>query len=104
MVAVNEAFNNDSTTNVSIERGIYIQGDNKYVDELVFEGAKAERKQDLPVVFVSGKKLKAPESYQDVKGKVTADYQEYLEKVWIENLNKRATVVKNEDVLKTINK
>ena len=104
VVAANEAFNNDSTTNVSIERGIYIQGDNKYVDELVFEGAKAERKQDLPVVFVSGKKLKAPESYQDVKGKVTADYQEYLEKVWVENLNKRATVVKNEDVLKTINK
>lgn len=98
-----KTFNNDSVTNVSLERGLYIEGANKYVDELVFAGAKAQRDENLPVVFVLGKTLKAPETYLDVKGKATADYQEYLEKRWVENLNKKATVVKNEDVLKTIN-
>lgn len=100
---VTATFNTDSITNVSLERGLYIEGDNKYVDELVFEGAEAEHKEDLPVVFVVGKTLKAPETYLDVKGKVTADYQEYLEKQWVEALNKKATIVKNEEVLKTIN-
>lgn len=101
--AVTSKFNNDSVTNVSVEQVLCVEGDNKYVDELVFKGAQAQRSEELPVVFVKGKTLKAPETYKDIKGKVTADYQEYLEKCWIEKLNKNATVVKHEDVLKTIN-
>lgn len=103
-IEIEKMFNNDSTTLVTFERGLYVEGDNKYVDELAFKGATAERSSELPVVFVSGKVLKAPESYIDVKGKVTADYQEYLEKQWVKELNKNATVVKNEEVLKTINR
>ena len=99
---VQAAFNNDSVTNVVVERGLYLSGDNKYVDELAFEGAKAERDADLPVVFLSGKVLKAPETYLDVRGQVTADYQEYLEKQWVNKLNKNAKVVINQDVLKTV--
>jgi peptidyl-prolyl cis-trans isomerase SurA len=103
VVATIEAtFNTDSTVVVSIERGLYIQGDNKYVDELAFAGAQAQREEALPIVFLSGKTLKAPETYLDVRGQVTADYQEYLEKLWVEQLNKKANVVINEDVLKTI--
>lgn len=103
VVATIEAtFNTDSTVVVSIERGLYIQGDNKYVDELAFAGAQAQREESLPIVFLSGKTLKAPETYLDVRGQVTADYQEYLEKLWVEQLNKKANVVINEDVLKTI--
>lgn len=101
-LVVEETFNTDSTTQVSLERGLYIEGDNQYVDELAFAGAKAERNSELPVVFLSGKTLKSPESYLDVRGQVTADYQEYLEKLWVEQLNKKAQVVINEDVLKTI--
>lgn len=102
LVAVETTFNNDSVTNVSIDYALYAEGDNKYVDEMIFEGAQAQRDEKLPVVFVSGKKLKSPQSYVDVRGQVTASYQEYLEKQWIEQLNKEAKVVKYEDVLKTI--
>ena len=101
-LVVEETFNTDSTTRVSLERGLYIEGDNQLVDELAFAGAKVERNSELPVVFISGKTLKSPESYLDVRGQVTADYQEYLEKLWVEQLNKKAKVVINEDVLKTI--
>ncbi|MBR6758651.1 MAG: peptidylprolyl isomerase [Bacteroidaceae bacterium] len=103
IAAIETTFNNDSVTNVAITYGLYVEGDNKYVDELVFAGAKAQREENLPVVFVSGKTLKKPETYLDVRGQATADYQEFLEKQWIERLNKEATVVKYEDVLKTIN-
>lgn len=99
---VESTFNSDSLTLVTLERGLYIEGDNAFVDELVFGGAVAQRDEKFPVVFVSGKTLKKPESYLDVRGKVTADYQEYLEKEWIEKLNKQAKVVIYEDVLKTI--
>lgn len=99
---INAAFNTDSTELVSLDKGLFVEGDNSYVDELAFGGAKAKRDEKLPVVFLSGKTLKAPESYLDVRGQVTADYQEYLEKLWVEQLNKKANVVMNEDVLKTI--
>ncbi len=99
---IEAAFNTDSVTRVSIERGLYVEGDNALVDELSFKGTVAPRDEKLPVVFLSGKLLKNPDSYTDVRGQVTADYQEYLEKRWVDELNKKATVVKYEDVLKTI--
>ena len=99
---VNATFNTDSTELVSLDKGLYVEGDNAFVDELAFAGAKAERDEKLPVVILVGKTIKAPETYLDVRGQVTADYQEYLEKLWVKKLNKDAKVVMNEDVLKTI--
>lgn len=99
---IEKEFNTDSLTRVSIQKGLFVKGDNAIVDELIFKGEPAQRDEKLPVVFVTGKKLKKPEAYTDVRGQVTADYQEYLEKQWVERLNDEATVVINEDVLKTI--
>ena len=47
---------------------------------------------------------KAPEDYTDVRGLVTADYQELLEKAWVDELRKKYTVVVNKEVLATVNK
>ena len=99
---IENEFNTDSLIQVSIRKGIYVKGDDALVDELVFKGEPAQRDEKLPVVFVTGKKLKKPEAYTDVRGQVTADYQEYLEEQWLARLNDEATVVINEDVLKTI--
>ena len=99
---IENEFNTDSLIQVSIRKGIYVKGDDALVDELVFKGKPAQRDEKLPVVFVTGKKLKKPEAYTDVRGQVTADYQEYLEEQWLARLNDEATGVINEDVLKTI--
>lgn len=105
IVVLTREFNTDSLTRVKVERGLYVEGENGWVDQLVFKGAPAKADEKLPVVFVSGKLLKKyPEAYTDVRGQVTADYQNYLEKVWVENLNKKYPVEINEDVLKTVNK
>lgn len=101
-VLLDTTFNNDSVTNVVFQHGLYVEGDNQFVDEFIFGGEPAQRQETLPVVFVEGKTLKKPEAYTDVRGKVTADYQEYLEKAWLAKLNKEAKVEINEDVLKTI--
>lgn len=54
--------------------------------------------------LISGKVLKAPKEYEDVRGLVLADYQEQLEKDWIADLRKRYPVEVDESVLKTVNK
>ena len=105
VVVLAREFNTDSLTHVKVERGLFVEGENAMIDQLVFKGAPAKVDEKLPVAFVWGKLLKKyPEAYTDVRGQVTADYQNYLEKVWVENLNKKFPVEINEDVLKTVNK
>ena len=102
---INKEFNNDSITSVKIEKGLYVQGDNNIVDKLIFKDKNVTIDEKLPVIFVSGKKLKkTPECFTDVRGQVTADYQNYLEKLWVDNLNRKYPVEIHEDVLKTVNK
>lgn len=97
---------NDSVVNIKIEKGLFVQGDNKFVDQYVFKTTvEAEKDAAYPYVFVPGVMLKeTPEDYTDVRGLVTADYQEYLEKVWIESLRAKYPVKINEKVLKTVQK
>lgn len=97
---------NDSIQYVKVEKGLFVQGDNKYVDRDIFKSKeKINPDEEYPFVFVVGKNLKnTPESYVDVRGLVTADYQEYLEKEWIKALRERYKVVVDEKVLKTVKK
>ncbi len=99
-----DAFNNDSVKNVRIEHGIFKQGDNVNIDIFVF-GASKEIKplKDYPITDVYGRLLKKPESYKDVKGQVTADYQSAKEKEWVDSLRKKYSYSVNQEVLKTVN-
>lgn len=101
---VRTTFNNDSVTNVKVVKGLYAKGDNKYVDKLIFKTGSYEPVEDFPYTFVIGKRLKkGPETYKDVRGPVTADYQNYLETAWIDELRNKYKVEINEEVLKTVN-
>lgn len=97
---------NDSIQHVKIEKNIFVQGDNKQVDKLAFKSKSVvEDDKDYPFVFVSGKMLKTlPEDYTDVRGLVTADYQEYLEKEWIAKLRTKFTVEIDKKILETVKK
>jgi peptidyl-prolyl cis-trans isomerase SurA len=55
------------------------------------------------VVDVVGEMIKNPESYKDVKGVVTNDYQKYLEEEWVKKLRKKYKVEVYYDVLETVN-
>ena len=94
-------LNNDTEKNVVVMSGLYAKGDNKYVDALAFKGEAVEDEQ-YPVVFLQGKTLKSPVSYEDVRGLVTSDYQNYLEKSWIESLKAKYPVEIYQDVLNTV--
>lgn len=96
---------NDSIQHVKVEKGIFVQGDNKIVDKFGFKDKKVTVPEDknFPYQFVVGKNIKTtPEDYTDVRGLVTADYQDYLEKNWIESLRAKYPVEINKEVLKTI--
>lgn len=97
-------INIDSVTYVKAQRGLWEQGKNAAVDKfgLKIKNAEFTPSEQLPVVVCVGQKLKAPATWDDEKGKVTTDYQDYLEKEWIKRLREKYPVVINEDVWQKI--
>ena len=87
---------------VKIERGLFKKGDNAFVDEAAFKSGSAGRTQEFNDFFLLGKVMKAPESYMDIRGEVVADYQNFLEEIWIKQLNEKYKVTVYPEVVNTI--
>jgi len=98
--------NQDSVTYVKVQYGLWAQGANNAVDKYGFKDKKAEFTplEGLPYVICLGKKLKNPEEWSDEKGKVTTDYQDYLEAQWVKTLRAKYPVVVNQEVWEKIRK
>ena len=99
-------FNGDSVIRIRVEKGIFKEGDSPLVDREVFKKKDVEVKpvKDYPIDAVYGKVIKAPKEWTDVRGQVTADYQDMLEKQWLEELRKKYPVEVRQDVVATVNK
>lgn len=91
----------DTITYVKCTRGLWVQGQNNAIDKYGFKVKDAEYSpsEELPRVAAIGKIIKAPQEYTDERGKVTSDYQDQLEKEWIEQLRAKYEVVVNKEVL-----
>ena len=94
----------DSMKNVRVEIGVFAVGDNAWVDKLAFgQGEGGKLRKGFTAVELEGRIIEKPETYLDVKGVVTNDYQKYLEEQWVKSLRKKYKVKVNKDVLKTVN-
>lgn len=85
--------------NIKIERVIAAQGENPITDYLAFGAQKPEptTKWRYYTAF-GGRVVDNPEEAADVRGAVVADYQNELEKTWIESLHKKYKVKVNNKV------
>lgn len=101
-----DQINKDSQLNLNIESRVFNKGENEFVDKNWNPGTSADivDSKNKKVVIVVVDKLLAPtpKSYTDSKGLVTADYQTYLEKEWINTLKKKYAVSIDKTVLATI--
>lgn len=98
-------FNADSILKIKVEKGIFKVKDNAWVDAYAFKtGKKIETVKDFPFSAVYGKKLKAPKEMEDVKALVVTDYQEAMEKAWVNELKKKYAVKVDDAVLQTVNR
>lgn len=104
MSYINQRVNVDSVQYVRVERGLWTEGKNAAVDKYAFKNKTAEYTptEEFPVVIPVGKVIKAPEEYTDVRGQVTTDYQDHLEKLWVQTLHDKYPVEVNEEVLKAL--
>jgi peptidyl-prolyl cis-trans isomerase SurA len=98
-------INKDSQLNLSIKQDIYAKGDDALIDSLKWEkGITPDIKKGNSIVFVEVSEIMAPspKSLSEAKGLITADYQDSLEKQWIEDLRKKYAVSVRQEILSTI--
>ena len=102
---IRENFNSDSLIQVRMVRGPFTVGKSVHADYYAFGvGERPEAQESLPFTDVVGKlQKKGPDTYEDVRGEVTADYQALLEKEWVSELRKRYSVVLYPEALATVN-
>ena len=98
-----QTFNASGTEKIQIEQGIFADGDNKYVDKLVFKKGGYEPVMSYPFTIVCGKKQKGPDDYREVIDCVRKDYRIYLDTYWTRELRESGKVEINQEVLKTVN-
>ena len=92
---------------VSFSEESYEKGKNKAIEPLGWKaGTASDSKQgaDKSWSFMKLEKIlpKAPKTLKEARGYVVAEYQEHLEKQWMDDLAKTYKVVINQDVLTTI--
>ncbi|MDP4281425.1 MAG: peptidylprolyl isomerase [Bacteroidota bacterium] len=95
-------MNTDSLKVITFETGKYSRKDNKYVDEVSWvPGISNDIRIDSGIIIVNIKKVLNPEpkSLNEARGLITSDYQNYLEKAWIQKLRDKYPVVVNKNVL-----
>jgi len=98
-------INKDSQLNLQIKTAKFVKGDNDVVDGIKWEkGMTKDIAKGTQVAFVDVKEVlpAAPKTIEEAKGIITADYQTYLEKEWIESLRKKYPVQVHEDIVNSL--
>jgi len=86
----------------NLETGLFHQGENEYVDKVVFGKGEFTPMNGYPYVNVVGKVVKEPESMKDVAGEVADQYQTYLENEWLKRLKSKYKYKINKKALKKV--
>lgn len=106
MSYINHRVNQDSLNYVRVQHGMWEQGKMPIVDKYGFKLKNVEftPNEAMPYVICVGRTLKAPEVWSDEKGKVTTEYQDWLEAQWVKALREKYPVVINQEVWERIKK
>ncbi|MCX6243528.1 MAG: peptidylprolyl isomerase [Bacteroidetes bacterium] len=103
--AILKEINTDTAKILKIESGKYSRKENPYIDAITWApGLSGELKANTGAVIVNVRKIIPPEvkTLNEARGLITNDYQNYLEKIWVEYLHRKFTVIVNKEVLARI--
>ena len=99
-------FNHDSIQKVTIEHKKFAKGDNALIDGMAWNPgiSKLIAQGDTANFIVVAHKVVAPEPklLSEIRGTITAEYQNYLEKVWISELRAKYPVTVYREVFNSI--
>jgi peptidyl-prolyl cis-trans isomerase SurA len=97
-----ERMNESSSNRIRIEKGRWEKGDHKIVDFYVWNG-QAPAKFDDKLEFIYGNKINSGyKTLDEARGLFISEYQDFLEKEWLNQIRNSNKIVVNKKVLKKI--
>lgn len=96
---INQEFADNLPLKPQIVKGLWRKGENDAIDDIIFD------KKEMKItdnIILEGRLINSPEEYNDVKGLLLADYQDFLENEWINNLRMKYKVDINTEILRTV--
>ncbi len=104
---ITESINKKSQLNLSIQNTMVLKGENPFIDKnwkigVISENNTNTNQNKIEVIVMNKILAPSPKTLLEAKGQVIADYQNYLEKQWINYLKQKYSVEMNRDVLMSI--
>lgn len=103
--AIEALYTVEGNKKVTVEEHKYAKGENALLDKVALtSGFTPVEETDGKFVFaeILGKLPAMNKELEEARGLVTADYQNYLEEIWVKELRRKYPVEVNQAVLKTI--
>jgi len=91
---------------LDIKEGIFSKGENDLIDKISWKkGLSDNIEYEDKVVFVKVNAIDkpVPKTLEEARGIITADYQTYLEQIWIDKLRSKYKITINSEALSKIN-
>lgn len=99
-------FNHDTIQKVTIEHKKFLKGDNANIDGVEWKPGISNpvslSGNEKALIVVHKVVAPEPKLLDEIRGAITADYQNYLEKEWISELRSKYPVAINSEVFNTI--
>ena len=103
--SIKEIINLVSPLNLTVTEGIYEKGDNNFIDQVNWKKGLTEvstNSDKVILVEILDIFNSEPKLFEETKGKVISDYQQYLEKEWVNELREKYDFDVDLDVLYSI--
>jgi len=99
-------FNHDTIQKITIERKKYLKGENMNLEGIAWTPGISEliplADNEKALIIVHAVVPPEPKLLSEIRGSMTADYQNFLEKEWISELRTKYPVIINQEVFKSI--
>jgi peptidyl-prolyl cis-trans isomerase SurA len=101
---ITEKFNSDNKESVIVETGIFTKSEHPYFKDINKEGISRGMLEDGQYVVIDTREIlpPAPKSIKEIRGIITNEYQNHLEREWIKELRSRYNWQVNRNVLQTL--
>jgi peptidyl-prolyl cis-trans isomerase SurA len=105
--SIKDKLNTKDVVEVMVNSGIYEEGSEALPKNVQFKVGVSEIYKDGDYYFVTKVQKVLPEglkTFEECKGKVINDYQQYLEQNWVNDLKQEFTIKVNQDVFQKVKK
>lgn len=101
---IENQLNANAPLSLQITEGAFQKGENAYLDQTPWQKGPQTIEKNGRIIYIDITSIEQPrqKTFEEARGLVISDYQNYLEKQWLDELKSKNPVTVNEDEVKKL--